>query len=72
MVDYIAELQAAILNLHGCTATHVETVPVTESFKAKLFGKAKSKCLRQPITQRQNEFTDGATSQAMTIKDGAM
>lgn len=30
MVDYIAELQAVILNLHGCTATHIETVPVTE------------------------------------------
>ena len=30
--DYIAELQAAILNAHGAQATHVETVPVTEEF----------------------------------------
>ena len=35
MVDYIAELQAAILNLHGCRATYVETVPVTEEFQGK-------------------------------------
>jgi hypothetical protein len=35
MVDYIAELQAVILNLHGCTATHVETVPVTEEFQGE-------------------------------------
>jgi hypothetical protein len=34
-MDYIAELQAAILNLHGCTATYVETVPVTEVFQGK-------------------------------------
>lgn len=35
MVDYIAELQAVILNLHGCTATHIETVPVTEEFQGE-------------------------------------
>jgi hypothetical protein len=35
MVDYIEELKAVILNLHGCTATHVETVPVTEEFQGK-------------------------------------
>jgi hypothetical protein len=35
MVDYIGELQAAILNLHGCTASHVETVPVTEEFQGE-------------------------------------
>src|SRR5467141_3388535 len=35
MVDYIAELQAAILNLHGCNAVHVKTVPVTEVFQGE-------------------------------------
>jgi hypothetical protein len=35
MADYIAELQAAILNLHGCTATYVETVPVIEEFQGE-------------------------------------
>jgi hypothetical protein len=35
MVDYIEELKAVILNLHGCTATHVGTVPVTEKFQGK-------------------------------------
>jgi hypothetical protein len=35
MVDYIAELQAAILNLHGCEATYLETVPVTEEFQGE-------------------------------------
>jgi hypothetical protein len=35
MVDYIAELQAVILNLHGCNATYVETVPVTEEFQGE-------------------------------------
>jgi len=34
-MDYIAELQAAILNLHGCKATYVETVPVTETFQGE-------------------------------------
>jgi hypothetical protein len=35
MVDYIAELQAAILNLHGCKATYLETVPVIETFQGE-------------------------------------
>jgi hypothetical protein len=35
-MDYIAELQAAILNLHGCSSTYVETVPVTETFHGKI------------------------------------
>jgi hypothetical protein len=34
-MDYIAELRAAILNLHGCNATYVETVPVTEVFQGE-------------------------------------
>ena len=34
-VDYIAELQAAILNVHGATSTHVETVPVVEEFQGE-------------------------------------
>lgn len=33
--DYIEELKAAILNVHGATATHVETVPVTEEFQGE-------------------------------------
>src|SRR5260370_31191778 len=35
MVDYIAELQAAILNLHGCESTYLESVPVTEEFQGQ-------------------------------------
>lgn len=35
MVDYIAELQAVILNLHGCNAVHVKTVPVVEEFQGE-------------------------------------
>ncbi len=31
-MDYIAELQAALLNLHGVSSTYVESVPVTEEF----------------------------------------
>ena len=33
--DYIDELKAVILNLHGATAKHVETVPVTEEFQGE-------------------------------------
>jgi hypothetical protein len=33
--DYIEELKAAILNVHGATAMHVKTVPVTEEFQGK-------------------------------------
>lgn len=32
MTTYITELIEAIRRLHGCEATHVETVPVTEVF----------------------------------------
>jgi hypothetical protein len=35
MADYIEELQAVILNLHGCNAVHIETVPVTEEFQGE-------------------------------------
>ncbi|HEV8427561.1 MAG TPA: hypothetical protein VGQ41_06585 [Pyrinomonadaceae bacterium] len=35
MSDYIAELQAVFLKLHGCEATYVETVPVIEEFQGK-------------------------------------
>src|SRR4051812_22994803 len=35
MVDYIGELEAAILNLHGCTAKHIETVSIIETFQGK-------------------------------------
>jgi len=35
MSDHIAELQAVFLKLHGCDATYVETVPVTEEFQGK-------------------------------------
>jgi hypothetical protein len=35
MVDYIAELQAVILNLHGCGSKYLETVPVTEEFQGQ-------------------------------------
>src|ERR671910_3650485 len=34
-MDYIAELQAALLNLHGVTSTYVETVPVIEEFQGE-------------------------------------
>ncbi len=34
-MDYIAELQAAILNLHGCSSTYVESVPVLEEFQGE-------------------------------------
>ena len=34
-MDYIGELQAAILRLHGCEATYLETVPVTEEFQGE-------------------------------------
>ena len=33
--DYIAELQAAFLHLHGCDAEYVETVPVVEEFQGE-------------------------------------
>jgi hypothetical protein len=33
--DYIAELIEAIRRLHGCEATYLETVPVTETFQGE-------------------------------------
>ncbi len=35
MSDYIAEIQAAFLKLHGCEADYLETVPVVEEFQGK-------------------------------------
>jgi hypothetical protein len=34
-MDYIEELQAAILNLHECESQYVETVPVVETFQGE-------------------------------------
>jgi hypothetical protein len=34
-MDYIAEIQAAFLKLHGCDATYLETVPVVEEFQGQ-------------------------------------
>ncbi len=33
--DYIEELKAVIMNLHGAQAEHVETVPVSEEFQGE-------------------------------------
>jgi hypothetical protein len=35
MSDYIAEIQAVFLKLHGCEADYVETVPVVEEFQGE-------------------------------------
>ena len=35
-MDYIEELQATFLNLHGCTAKYLETVPVSEEFQGQI------------------------------------
>ena len=35
MSDYIAELQAVFMKLHGCDAEYVETVPVVEEFEGE-------------------------------------
>ena len=35
MSDYIAEIQAAFLRLHGCEAIYLETVPVVEEFQGQ-------------------------------------
>ena len=35
MSDYIQELQAVFLKLHGCDAEYVETVPVVEEFRGQ-------------------------------------
>lgn len=34
-MDYLEELKTAILNLHGCTAEHIQTVPVHEVFQGQ-------------------------------------
>ena len=36
MSDYIEEIKAAFLALHGCDAEYVETVPVTEEFQGEV------------------------------------
>ena len=68
MSDYIAELQAAFLRLHGCDATYVETVPVIEEFEGKRFGKVTLKYLTYAGIPKRHAVTDGATLQARRIK----
>ena len=36
MKDYIARLQQAIRDLHGCESQYLETVPVKEMFQGKI------------------------------------
>jgi hypothetical protein len=36
VTDYILQLAQGIKRLHGCKATHVETVPVVEEFQGKV------------------------------------
>ena len=36
MSDYIARLQQAIRDLHGCESQYLETVPVKEMFQGKI------------------------------------
>lgn len=35
-MTYIENLQAAIKKLHGCTATHLESVPIEERFQGRV------------------------------------
>jgi hypothetical protein len=35
VADYLRELRDVILRLHGAEATHIDSVPVTESFQGK-------------------------------------
>jgi hypothetical protein len=35
MSDYIAEIQAVFLKLHGCEAEYLQTVPVIEQFQGE-------------------------------------
>ena len=35
-MDYLAEIQHAIKQLHGCDSKHVQSVPVKEAFKGKV------------------------------------
>jgi len=36
MSDYIEEIQAVFLKLHGCTAKHIESVPVVEKYQDQI------------------------------------
>jgi len=64
MSDYIAEIQSVFLNLHGCDASYVETVPVVEEFKARQFGKVTLKCSTYAGIQRRHAAMDGDMQQA--------
>ena len=35
MSDYIQDIQAVFLSLHGCSAKYIETVPVLEEFQGQ-------------------------------------
>jgi hypothetical protein len=36
MSDYIEELRAVFLKLHGCKAKHIESVPVVEEYQGQI------------------------------------
>jgi hypothetical protein len=62
--DYIARLQQAIRDLHGCESQYLETVPVKE----RSFGKVTLKCFRYAGIRKQNELMLGRIFQGKTIK----
>jgi len=44
MSDYIEEIQAVFLKLHGCDATYIETVPVVEEFQGETIWQGDVEC----------------------------
>jgi hypothetical protein len=60
-MDYIAEIQAAFLKLHGCDAVYLETVPVVEDSKGKQSGKVTLKCSSWRGIRKQHADTVGDT-----------
>lgn len=71
-MDYIEELQAAILNLHGCSSQYVETVPVVEEFQGETVWQGDVEVFDIRGHQKLNAHMRGDMQPEKTIKQGGM
>lgn len=67
-MSHIDDLREVIHKLYGAKATHVESIPVKESFQGKRFGTALSRFSTFTTIPKLIVFTHGRTKQTKAAK----
>ena len=68
MKDYIARLQQAIRDLHGCESQYLETVPVIEAFQGKIIWAGDVEVFQIRGHLKPNTLMRGRNSQVLAIR----